>query len=168
MALKLVLERSKRFGRNFVFSVNMSARDRRTVLDIPQIALGPELAADFIGLAAVLQKLAGKSPMAVILEPGGQTILMTLLAQARHIVVSDPVGHQTAHIPQETVRCFGRFHHITVISRQVRQRIIAVPLPERFEEIIGKILAAGFVTILDHHLECLAVLSQGYARESVR
>lgn len=49
-------------------------------------------------------------------------------------------------------------HHITVISRQVRQRIIAVPLPERFEEIIGKILAAGFVTILDHHLECLAVL----------
>lgn len=32
-----------------------------------------------------------------------------------------------------------------------KARIIAVPLPERFEEIIGKILAAGFVTILDHH-----------------
>ena len=135
----------------------MRAGRSRPVLDIAQFALAPKLAGHVVRLSAVLQELARKSPVPVIFEPCGKPVFVTDFAHAAYIFVRHGVGHHPAHIPQKTIRSFGASDHDAFEHRQKRHRIVSVTFFEPGDEIVRKILPAGFVAILHHHFERPAV-----------
>ena len=67
---------------------------KQAMLDTTERARFPELAADFIALAAVKEKLAGKAPMPVVLKPHSQVHGVAEVAQPTHVFAGDPVRDQ--------------------------------------------------------------------------
>ena len=142
----------------------MSARRGGAVLDVAQLALAPELASDFVGLAAVHQEFAGEAPVPVVFEPCMQSVLVTDVAQTAHVIIGHLVGHHTAHIPQEAVRRFLTADHHALVNGQIRRRVVAVAGFELFDHAVGEVLSAGLVAVLNDYAERLAVLGRNAAQ----
>ncbi len=146
----------------------MRAGRSRPVLDIAQFALAPKTRRP---RRPTVRRTAGtrpKSPVPVIFEPCGKPVFVTDFAHAAYIFVRHGVGHHPAHIPQKTIRRFGASDHDAFEHRQKRHRIVSVTFFEPGDEIVRKILPAGFVAILHHHFERPAVGLRESAQESYR
>ena len=152
-----------RFGRDFRLAVDMAAGRSGAVFDVAQFAFAPELAADLVGLAAVHQEFAGEAPVTVVFEPGMQPVLMADVAQAAHVIISDLVGDHPAHVPQETVGGLFAAHYDAVVYRQVGGRVVTVAGLELFDHAVREVLSAGFVAVLHHDFERLAVFGRDAA-----
>ena len=98
--------------------------------------------------------------MAVILKPGGETVGIGNLTEPTHIVVGNLVGDEPAKIPEETVGHILAAHNDTAHHRDERNRVIAVGCLEILDHVVGPVLTAGFVAVLDTDLESLAVLGR--------
>jgi len=125
---------------------------RRPAFDIAQIDVAPELAADLIRIAAIDREIARESPVAVVLAPGGQPVLMRHLAETGDIIFGNHIGHGPAQIPEELIRRLGAVDHPAGHHGQVFDRIIAGTLFEINLESVGPVLRAHFITVDGHAL----------------
>ena len=148
----------ERLGPHLLLAIDMSARRSATVLDITQFAKAPELAGDFVRLRTILQELAGEAPMAVVLQPRGESMTMTGFAQTADIVIRNLIGNEAAHIPKETVRLLAAAHHNPAVNGHKGHGVVTVGTLEILNHMVGPVLTAGFVTIFHHNAESLAVL----------
>ena len=147
----------ERFGRDFPLPVNMGTGRSGAVFHIAQIPFAPELTCYFVRLTSVLKELTHKSPMTVVFQPSGQTMLMAQAGQFSDMVVRQLFRHQFAHVPQETVGYILAFHHRPVKDRKERNRTVSVSAFERSKEIICKVLSSHFVAVCHYYLPGLAV-----------
>ena len=95
--------RSVRLGPYAALTIDVSTRRSGTILDVAQLADTPELASNLIGATTILQELARESPMAITLQPSGQSVSIAHLLQAAHIFIGHPIGYESTQIPQEAV-----------------------------------------------------------------
>ena len=66
------------------------------------------------------------------------------------MLVGDQVANGLAEVPQEPVAGFGAFHHLPGENRHPGQRIIAAPLLELRDHVVGPVLRTGLPAIVDH------------------
>ncbi len=64
----------ERLGRDDRFAIGVCRRRGRPALDRTEVAGDPELAADAVGLPAVLQELGREAPVSVVLQPQAQAL----------------------------------------------------------------------------------------------
>ena len=138
----------------------MPARRCNSVFYVSQVAIAPELAGNFIALSAVLKELAGKSPVAVALEPRSETVFVAHFPQPAYVLIAYKVGYQAAHVPQEAVGEVLRVYNNAVKRGQVRHRVVTVAFLECGNHFVGPVLATRFVTVFNYDFERLSVFGR--------
>ena len=164
MASEIIPGRSVGLGRHLALAVDVGARRSGAVLDVAQRTLAPELAADLVRLPAVLQELARIAPVAVVLQPQRQSVLVRNLAQAADMRIGQLVGRHAAHVPQEAVGDLLAADYHAVVNGQERQGVVAELIPEIRKKRIREVLSAFLVAVGHHHTERFPVFG-GYAAQ---
>ena len=134
-------------------AVDVRGGRSRAQLDAAQLAGRPELAADVIGLSAVLQELGRKTPVAIVLQPQLQPVLMAHVPQAAHVIHGHAVRHQPPQVPQKAVRLVRAAHDAAGQHRQPAARVVTVTLAEQLAEPVRPILGTHLVAVRHDMLE---------------
>ena len=135
----------------------MSAAGRGAVLDVAEAAAAPVFAGDAVGLSAVLQELAGESPVSVALQPRSQPVRVARLAQATDIRIRDLVGNEAPEVPEEPVCIVTAARAHAEQGGEVGRRVVTEGCLELGGEVIGVVLPALLVAVEDRVLNRLAV-----------
>ena len=82
-----------------VFPVDMPGRTRGAALNVSELAMGPELAANLVGIRAVNGEIAGEAPVPVVFAPNRHAMLVSHIAKSGHIVLRNHIGDGASQIP---------------------------------------------------------------------
>ncbi len=163
--LSKILARGKGLSRDAILTIRVSAGGRQATFNIPQRAPEPVFSANIIRLSAILQRLARKAPVAIVLKPGDQVMTIRNGLESAHIVDRDQIRDQSAPVPQEAVGLIPRTHDEAIETGQPRHGVIAVFLAENLCHIISPVLRSDLITIQCDMLETLALIFWDAAKE---
>ena len=144
---------SVRFRPNLSLTVNVTARGRDPVFDIAERAFAPVFPRDFVRLTAVLQEFAGEAPVTVTFEPRVASVFVAGVAQTADVRIGDFIRDKASQVPKEAIGDVEIRRDRSVEDGEVRGRVVTERLLEFFGEVVGVVLTAHFVAVLDDRRE---------------
>ena len=142
---------------DLALAVDVSAAGRGAVLDVAEAAAAPVFAGDAVGLSAVLQELAGESPVSVALQPRPHPVRVACLAQSADVGIRDLVGDKAAEVPEKPVCVVAAARAHAERRRKIGRGVVAEGRLELGGEVVGEVLPTLLVAVEDRVLDRLAV-----------